>query len=109
LNGFLAPETVDKIATKCKLAVRLTHLPTVIVQTAQTRSREGSYKQAHAAILQLLAARKTQTHHQQIDQQQSQIIGNGCRGVKILTLQFQNDQVTHHLTGKRITASKYCM
>lgn len=92
---------------KVQACCRLIHLPTGIIQTAQTRSRESSYQQAMTGILKLLDQKKKESYFIQINDQRSTVLGNGTRGDKIITLQFQNDQAIHHINNRKISASRY--
>ncbi len=86
---------------------RLTHSPTGIVVTAQTRSRENSYKQAFNELLtRLTDITHSQQHGELADLKRNQV-GSGMRGDKIRTVRFQDDQANDHRTGKRIRAEDY--
>lgn len=85
---------------KSQNSCRVIHVPTGISETRQSRSRENNQREAKAAVI-----AKLQNHSEsQIAQKQSEnkklLVGSGMRGDKIITIQFQNDKVTHHLTGK---------
>jgi peptide chain release factor 1 len=92
---------------KSQNSCRLTHVPTGIVEARQTRSREASYRDAREAISKRLIELEEQQSHSSFSSQKSSKVGSGMRGDKILTIQFQNDRVTHHVTGKSTRASTF--
>lgn len=79
---------------------RLIHIPTGIVETRQSRSREANLRDATATIKQTLEERRQAVLHGIQAEDKKLKFGSGQRGDKIITLQFQNDKVTHHLTNK---------
>lgn len=87
-------------------SIRLKHIPTGIVRTAQKRSRDSSYKSAYAALKDDITnamLKSTSDHQNNVRQQQ---VGTGMRGDKRRTYRFQEDRVVDHLTGKKATASQ---
>lgn len=86
---------------------RLTHVPTGITTTSQTRSRQNSYENALAALKSHIQDQSTVNNHTKYNQVRQQQLGSGERGDKNRTLQFQNDRVTDHRNGKTITATKF--
>jgi peptide chain release factor 1 len=80
---------------------RITHLPSGIVKTAQTRSRANSLKNAQAAILAALDEQSGQQHGQAANAVRKTHVGTGMRSDKRRTLQFQNGTVTDHITGRK--------
>lgn len=91
---------------KVKCSCRLTHIPTGLVQTAQTRSRENSYKLAYESMEQLLVKDFLRETHNSSNQIRSNQVGSGMRGDKIRTYRFQDDTVKDHLTGKNGSCTK---
>jgi peptide chain release factor 1 len=87
-------------------ASRLTHLPTGIVATAQTRSRENSFKLAQADILEKVANYYGSLQKQVQSADKRQQVGSGMRGDKIRTYRFQDDVVKDHNTGKSASVAK---
>lgn len=85
---------------------RLTHLPTGIVATAQTRSRENSLKLAKETLLKRLNNSEEISNKNKSDAVRKTQVGSGMRGDKIRTYQFQNDIVTDHRTGKKVSLEK---
>lgn len=85
---------------------RLVHVPTGIIKTAQSRSRESSYREARKALdLELdrggtahLAFEENSTRRKQM--------GAGARGDKRRTYRLLDDRVADHLTGKRARYSQ---
>lgn len=93
----------QKNATCC----RLTHIPTGVVRTSQTRSRANSRNEAMRAMLEeldLLAAQSKGRERNGIRKEQ---VGNGERaGAKRRTWRFQEDVILDYATGKRARASE---
>lgn len=92
---------------KVKSSCRLTHLPTGVVCTAQTRSRENSYRQAFDALKDRIHRLHLSTSSNARSVEKRQQVGTGQRGDKIRTIQFQRDKATDHRTGKKISAYEY--
>jgi peptide chain release factor 1 len=87
-------------------ASRLTHLPTGIVATAQTRSRENSFKLAQADILEKVANYYGSLQKQVQSADKKQQVGSGMRGDKRRTYRYQDDVVKDHITGKVASVNK---
>ena len=88
-------------------SARVTHLPSGIVRTAQTRSRENSLREAMAAIdteLDRLVGDVVGHAENQVRRAQ---VGSGQRSDKRRTIRFQHDEVIDHATGKRISAKEF--
>jgi peptide chain release factor 1 len=93
----------NKHACSC----RVKHEPTGIIESRQGRDRMKNLDDAMAAILVTLDARAAgEVHHSQAADRRGQV-GAGMRGDKTVTIRFQDDQATHHGTGKTMRASKY--
>lgn len=91
---------------KVQASARVTHLPTGLVRTAQTRSRENSVRLAKAALLEdLKAAAAAAVAAVQRTDRLAQM-GSGERGDKRRTYRFQDDQVLDHRTGRKARASR---
>jgi peptide chain release factor 1 len=83
-------------------SVRLTHVPTGLVRTAQTRSRENSLQLAMTAItteLDRMAAADGLTAVNEVRRGQ---VGSGERSDRRRTWAFQRDSVDDHITGRSI-------
>jgi peptide chain release factor 1 len=91
---------------KVQACCRLTHLPSGLIQTAQTRSRESSFKLAKDQILTLLNRVQQNSHKAEQNTNAAAQHGSGMRGDKRRTYRFQDDRVQDHLTGKSATISK---
>lgn len=78
-------------------------MPTGIVVTAQTRSRENSLKQAREAMQERLQQLHNHTQSTALSQQKRQQVGSGQRGDKIRTYRLQHDEICDHRTGKTIS------
>lgn len=88
-------------------SIRMTHIPTGISATAQTRSRQNSYKSAREAIEEKLKNYYNSIQQSSNSLEKRQQIGSGQRGDKIRTIRLQDDQVKDHRTGLSTTAARY--
>ena len=92
----------NKHANSC----RIKHLPTGLVRSAQTRSRENSYRLARQGLDEALRVMSEQQHHGRENQVRKAQVGSGMRGDKRRTYRFQDDHVVDHLTGRRAKATR---
>lgn len=83
-------------------SARLTHVPSGVTVTAQTRSRENSLQQAKEALIARLQGLHAASQHSEVSQQKKLQVGSGQRGDKIRTYRLQHDEVHDHRTNKRI-------
>lgn len=91
---------------KCATCCRMTHAPTGIVRTAQTRSRVNSQQLAQAALNEELDRLAAKAHGSVVNGVRKAQVGNGERaGVKRRTWRFQEDAVIDHITGRRARAA----
>lgn len=89
---------------KVQACCRLIHIKTGIIQTAQTRSRENSFKLAKQQMLFLLTEKAKETQHAKESKDRKSQIGSGMRGDKIRTYRFQDNSVKDHRTEKSARA-----
>ena len=82
---------------------RITHTPSGVVATAQTRSRQNSYNLAIQNIQKELDAATKRSYNSNIASNRKSQVGSGMRGDKIRTYRFQDDVVKDHVSN--ITAS----
>jgi peptide chain release factor 1 len=85
---------------------RITHIPTGIVATAQTRSRQNSLDQAKSTIFLEVDKLVKDLYNSNIASDRKTQVGSGMRGDKIRTYRFQDDRVLDHLTGKAASTKK---
>ena len=85
---------------------RITHLPTGLIVTSQTRSRQNSYNSAVADLQQRLDNETKRQYNNTIASDRKQQVGSGMRGDKIRTYRFQDDVVKDHLTDKTASVKK---
>lgn len=85
---------------------RITHMPTGLVATAQTRSRQNSYNLAVAEIQQQVQTMIQNKHMSELAVNRKTQVGSGMRGDKIRTYRFQDDRVQDHNTGKVASTKK---
>lgn len=86
---------------KVQACCRLTHLPSGITKTAQTRSRESSFRLALDALSREVAARSAATAAAAENDGRRGQVGSGERSDKRRTYRFPDDQVTDHLTMRK--------
>lgn len=87
--------------------VRMTHIPTGTLQTANGRERSTNLREAKAALLQTLDRMVESERGGVLTVARKDQVGSGERGDKIRTLRFQDDQIVDHRTGKKITAVEF--
>lgn len=92
----------NKVQTSC----RLTHVPSGLVQTAQTRSRENSYQQALAGIKSSLDADAKRQAFQQTSAYKRGQMGNGSNSNLVRTYCFQHGLVKG-VDGKSISVKQF--
>lgn len=85
---------------------RITHIPSGVVATAQTRSRQSSYDQALTAIQNAVDSSLKRHYNSSIACERKQQVGSGMRGDKIRTYRFQDDVVKDHVTNKSSSVKK---
>jgi peptide chain release factor 1 len=85
---------------KCQASARVKHLPTGIVRSAQTRSRENSVRLAMAALAEDLDRAADQSKTSQVQQVRRDQVGTGMRGDKRRTYRFQDGLAHDHLTSR---------
>ena len=85
---------------------RVTHIPTGIVKTAQTRDRENSKRLAYGALCANLDELKRGMSRDSSLQDKMSKTGSGERGDKIRTYRFQDDVCTDHRTGRKASTTK---
>ena len=85
---------------------RITHIPSGLVATAQTRSRQNSHSLAIQNIQEALDIEAKRCYNNNIASTRKNQVGTGMRGDKIRTYRFQDDRVQDHLTGKTASTKK---
>lgn len=85
---------------------RITHIPTGIVKTAQTRKRQSSERDAMQSLLTHLDDMYNQVKRNTFASERKGQVGSGMRGDKIRTYRFQDDRVEDHQTGKGASCKK---
>lgn len=85
---------------------RITHIPSGLVSTAQTRSRQNSYDLAVTEITRLVNEKVSQQYNSRMASTRKDQVGSGMRGDKIRTYRFQDDRVQDHVTGQVASTKK---
>jgi peptide chain release factor 1 len=85
---------------------RITHIPSGLVATAQTRSRQNSYNLAIQNIQETLDSETKRCYNNTIASTRKNQVGSGMRGDKIRTYRFQDDRVQDHITGKTASTKR---
>lgn len=86
----------NKVQNSC----RITHIPTGIVATAQTRDRINSLRLASQNIQERVDTIAKECYNNNIASTRKNQVGSGMRGDKIRTYRFQDDRVQDHITEK---------
>lgn len=86
--------------------VELTHIPTGLRRSAQTRARESSMREAMTMLEADVSALERSQAHAGINATRSAQIGIGMRGDKRRTYRFRDDKVADDLTGKSTSCSR---
>lgn len=81
-------------------SVEITHIPTGLSRSAQTRSRETSLRDARGELERAVLASAAATRHDAINRIRSNQVGLGMRADKRRTWRMRDDQVTDDLTGR---------
>lgn len=88
-------------------SIRLTHKPTGITVSSQTRSRKNSYNNALAELKERIDKNQRSSNYHKSNAIRKEQVGSGQRGDKVRTIQFQHNTAIDHRTGKRCTAEQY--
>jgi peptide chain release factor 1 len=92
---------------KTQNSVRVTHIPTGITKTAQTRSRANSLSLAMHALNEELDLAAGLSADKAINGTRRTQVGTGERSDKRRTIRFQDGNVLDHVTNKRMDVSLY--
>jgi peptide chain release factor 1 len=92
----------NKVMCSC----RLTHFPSGIVRSSQTRSRITSYDLAYKELCKAVNDGINAEINAKVSANRKKQVGSGMRGDKIRTYRFQDDTVQDHNTGKKVSAKK---
>lgn len=92
----------NKVMCSC----RLTHIPTGLVRSSQTRSRTNSYNLAFKELTNAVRDIEIANLQAETSATRKSQVGSGMRGDKIRTYRFQDDTVQDHNTGKKVSVKK---
>lgn len=85
---------------------RMTHKSSGVVTTAQTRSRQNSFRLAFEELNKRINAEATSKLTSGIASDRKQQVGSGMRGDKVRTYRFQDDIVIDHRSDKKAKVSQ---
>ncbi|MEZ6185837.1 MAG: peptide chain release factor-like protein [Planctomycetota bacterium] len=88
-------------------AVRVTHLPTGLQATAETKSQHRNRELALAVLRARVQAEQERTQRVQRDHARKTQVGTGMRADKVRTVAEQRGRVENHLNGRRIALRSY--
>lgn len=91
---------------KVQACCRLVHLASGLTQTAQTRSRENSYKLAREHMIAALERAHAEKQHEVRASDRKQQVGSGMRGDKIRTYRFQDNSAKDHQTQRQASLER---
>lgn len=86
---------------------RVTHLPSGITESRQSREKEVNLRDALAAINERLVEAESHRRHAVTAGERRQQVGSGMRGDKTVTIRFQDDSAVNHTTGRSMSARRY--
>lgn len=86
---------------KTKNCARITHIPTGLTASCQTRDRDSSYRGAMQALEARLREHRKRQVRESISGDRRAQMGSGQRGDKIRTYRWQDNVVTDHRTGRK--------
>lgn len=86
---------------------RVHHIPTGLSEARQGRERISNLRDAKDALNRLLDAAQRGEKGATLAGERKGQVGSGMRGDKSVTIRFQDDKVTHHETGKSMSATRY--
>lgn len=86
---------------------RVIHLPTGLSETRQSREKEANLRDAKAALSERIARLSAERNAAANAGFRREQLGSGMRGDKTVTIRFQDDIITHHVTGKTGSARRY--
>ena len=92
----------NKVMNSC----RITHVPSGMVATAQTRDRINSLKLAKDDITDRVNQHYKSIADQTMASNRKEQVGSGMRGDKIRTYRFQDDVVKDHVSDKTASVKK---
>lgn len=87
-------------------SVEITHVPTGLSRSAQTRSRETSMRDAKGELERAVMRFQTSGRHAAVNQLRSSQIGLGMRADKRRTWRMRDDQVVDDVTGRSTTFTR---
>jgi peptide chain release factor 1 len=86
---------------------RVHHIPTGLSEARQGRERTANLRDAKEALNRLLDQAARGELGSVLASERKDQVGTGMRGDKTVTIRFQDDRVTHHETGKSMSAARY--
>lgn len=87
--------------------LEITHIPTGIKQSAQSRSRASNERDCLSAIAVKLDEMRDGSGAEATNAIRAGLIGSGMRGDKRRTYRFQDDSIADHVTGRKTSCKKF--
>lgn len=92
---------------KTNSAVQLKHLPTGLMVRVESRSQSQNKVEALRLLKARLLQQKKSAVSQEREQDRREQVGTGQRGDKVRTIRIQDDTVTDHTTGNKLSYKNY--
>lgn len=92
---------------KKQTSARVTHSPTGMIATAQSRSREANVRAALAELKRRVDTGREVSYNSAVNDNRRTQVGSGMRGDKVRTYRFRDDRVEDHRSGATCRCSEF--
>lgn len=92
---------------KTQNCCRITHIPTGITRSAQTRERKSSYRDAVNSITSAVQESRSSRLQKEVNERVKGQIGSGMRGDKRRTYRERDNIVADHITGRKASMDRF--
>lgn len=106
MNGILEPAHGGQNRNRKMCSCRITHIPTGIVKTSQTRSRENSYDEALKDLTKTLMENEYYQSKNKLNILRKKQVSNGERSNYVRTYKFQHNMVVSK-NGNKISINDF--